>query len=148
VKSVHLAAEEDTDRVLALVAAFHAERGIDSDPEARREAVAPLLGGSQLGAVWLIGPRRAPVGYIAITFGWSIAAGGMTGRVDEFYIRPAVRGRGMGTEALLGLCKAMREAGLITLDLPVAEDETRLQGFARRCRFAPVPDRLILQHVL
>ena len=144
-KSVHLASEEDADRVLPLVAAFHAERGLDSDEDRRLEAVGPLLAGSQLGAIWLIGPRRAPVGYIAVTFGWSISRGGLTGTIDELYVRPAVRRRGMGSEALDAICRAMREAGLVSLAFDSGADEERLHSFARRARFEPGTDRLTMR---
>lgn len=136
-KSLHLAGPDDLEKLLPLVAAFHADQGFDTDDTHRRNAVAPLLDGSPLGAIWLIGPRRAPVGYIAITFGWSIEFGGMDGIVDELYIRPAVRKRGMGSEALNEISKAMREAGLKALHLEADRDKDHLHGFYRRARFQP-----------
>ena len=53
-----------------MVAAFHAEAGIAQDDAGRRAALAPLLEGSPYGAVYLIGPARAPVGYLAVCFTW------------------------------------------------------------------------------
>ncbi len=123
--ALSLATEADLDRLLPLVAAYHAHEGIEQDDEARRAALAPLLAGSPHGAVWLIGPRRAPVGYIAVSFGWSIELGGMDGFLDEFYIRERVRGRGMGTEALSALLPELAQAGLVALSLEVAPDNAR-----------------------
>ena len=116
-----------------MVAAYHAFENITQSDEARRTALQPLLDGSPHGAVWLIGPRRAPVGYIAISFGWSIALGGMDGFVDEFHIRENVRGRGMGSEALAQLIPQLAAAGLMALHLEVSPDNTRAQKlYARR----------------
>jgi hypothetical protein len=105
VKSLHLAQAEDIDRLMGLALAHHEELGQDSTPEALAAALEPLLTGVPHGAAWLIGPRRAPVGYVAVSFGWCIAHGGLEARVDELFIRPAVRGRGMAREALLALGK-------------------------------------------
>jgi GNAT superfamily N-acetyltransferase len=136
-KTLHLATEEDADKLLPLVAAFHAERGYATDADHRLAAVAPLLAGSPHGAIWLIGPRRSPVGYVAVTFGWSIEFGGRDATLDELYVRPAVRRRGMGFEALNGIVKAMRGAEVKALHLEADSADSRLVDFYRRARFAP-----------
>ena len=59
---LHLAGPGDLDRCERMVAAYHALEGIQSDEAQRRAALEPLLDGSPHGAVWLIGPRMAPVG--------------------------------------------------------------------------------------
>lgn len=131
-KALHLAGPDDAGKLLALVAGFHTEQGFDTDDAHREGAILPLLDGSPHGAIWLIGPRRAPVGYIAVTFGWSIEFGGLDAIVDELYIRPAVRNRGMGSEALSGICKALKDAGVKALHLEVdASDEATQRLYAR-----------------
>lgn len=120
--ALHLAAEADLDRLLPMVAAYHSFESIDKSNDHRRDAILPLLQGSPHGAIWLIGPRRAPVGYIAISFGWSIELGGMDGFIDEFFIRENVRGRGMGTEVLATLLPQLALAGLKALHLEAARD--------------------------
>lgn len=134
-KSLHLAAPDDLTRLLPLVAAFHTEMGIERDDTVREAALAPLLAGSPHGAVWLIGPRKAPVGYIALSFGWSLEFGGLDAMVDELYIRPAVRQRGMGSEALNALAKGLKESGVRALHLEVSHDDDATRRFYRRARF-------------
>ena len=73
-----LATAEDADRLLAMLVACHDEQGVTLAHERREAALRPLLEGSPLGAAYLIGPRKAPVGFIAVTFGWSLETGGMT----------------------------------------------------------------------
>ena len=133
--ALHLATDEDIDRVLPLVAAYHRMEGIGSDDEARRAAVMPLLNGSSLGCVYLIGPRTAPLGYIAIAVGWSIEFGGMDGFIDEFYIRDAVRGRGVGSEVLNTLLPKLDKAGVKALHLEAAKDRPRLARLYARAGF-------------
>lgn len=134
---LHLATAADIDRLLPMVAAYHAEEGIDVDDAHRRAAVAPLLEGSPHGAVWFIGPKMSPVGYVAVCFGWSIELGGMDGFIDEIWVREKVRGRGMGSEALHLLLKTLKETGLQAMHLEMAEDNPaeriyRRAGFRRR----------------
>ena len=137
---LHMARPEDLQKLLGMVAAFHAEAGIEQDDETRLAAVLPLLEGSPLGVVYILGPRNAPVGYIAISFGWSIELGGIDGFIDEFWIRPAVRNKGMGGEALSALLRALSDAGVRALHLEVDRENgvgrlcERL-GFARRERY-------------
>lgn len=147
-KSLHLASEEDTDKLLPLVAAFHGEMDFDTDADHRAGAIAPLLSGSPHGAVWLIGPRRAPVGYIVLTFGWSVEFGGLDAIVDELYIRPAIRGRGMGLDALDGIAKAIKPAGVRALHLEVDRDDDRAQRFYGRAHFSARDRYLFMSRVL
>ncbi|MEC7298426.1 MAG: GNAT family N-acetyltransferase [Pseudomonadota bacterium] len=135
--ALHLAGPEDLPRLLPLVAAFHEEFGLPLDDDHRVQALAPLLDGSPYGAVWLMGPSRAPIGYIILTFGWSVEFGGMDGFVDELYVRPAVRRRGIATEVLEQLPKTLAETGLRALHLEVREDDDQTVKMYRRQLFKP-----------
>ena len=133
--SLHLAGASDLDRLEPMVAAYHALEGICSDADDRRAALEPLLEGTPLGCVYLIGPRRAPVGYIAISFGWSIEFGGMDGFIDEFFIRENVRGRGMGGEVLARLLPELDGAGVRALHLEMDVRRTRLERLYAKAGF-------------
>lgn len=145
---LHLANTEDLERLAPLVASFHGEMGYDTDAAHQEAAVMPLLEGSPHGAIWLVGPRRAPVGYVVISFGWSMENGGLEGRVDEIFVRPPVRGRGMGFEALNGIAKALGSSGVRALHLEVARDDARAQRFYTRARFHPREHTMFMSRVL
>ncbi|MFK7937767.1 MAG: N-acetyltransferase family protein [Roseovarius sp.] len=132
-----LAKPDDIDRITRLVADFHAEEGITQDHETRQQALSPLLEGSPHGAIYIIGPSRAPIGYAIISFGWSIELGGLDGFLDEIYIRPAVRGRGIGTEVLLSLPKALSGVGLRALHLEVDRQNTAARALYEKLHFEP-----------
>ena len=140
--ALHLAGPDDTAVLLPIIASFHAEVGIDTTPEHRAAALAPLLEGSPLGCAYLIGPRRAPIGYIVISFGWSLELGGMDSFIDEFYIRSGVRGRGVGGEVLDGLLPQLEAAGVKAIHLEATADNPQLDrlykkaGFKRREGYA------------
>ncbi|MEL6206731.1 MAG: GNAT family N-acetyltransferase [Pseudomonadota bacterium] len=137
---LHLCGPDALERLAPMVAAFHGEQGIDTDVEGRARALAPLLKGSPYGAVFLIGPERAPVGYLVVTFTWSIEFGGMEAVLDEVWIRPAVRRRGMGSEALETLTRRLADEGVMALSLEAERDSPaehfyRRHGFAMRDRY-------------
>ncbi|GGC01386.1 hypothetical protein GCM10011363_17490 [Marivita lacus] len=134
-RSLHLAAPEDLPRLLPLVAAFHEHQGFGTSPEHQHDAILPLLEGSPYGAVWLIGPRRAPVGYVVVSFGWSVEYGGLDAVVDELFVRSAVRNRGMGSDALNGLAKALKEGGIRALHLEANQTDDTLKRFYKRSKF-------------
>ncbi|MGB1236062.1 MAG: GNAT family N-acetyltransferase [Planktomarina sp.] len=124
--------------LVPLVTAFHLEEGITLSPSERITALKPLLRGSPLGEVHLIGPANAPIGYIAISHGYSIEFGGPDAFIDEFYIRPAIRGRGMGSEVMEAIASHLQTIGTRALHLEVAATNDRAaqlysrKGFVRR----------------
>ena len=142
--SIHLAGPDDEERVLSLVAAFHAEQGFPLDPEQRRAAIHPLLNGSPYGSIYLIGPQRAPIGYVAVTFTWSLEYGGLDAALDEVYLRPGVRGRGIASEVLSAICKRLFEAGVQLIDLEVDRDNAAARRLYERMGFEPRESYLIM----
>lgn len=130
--ALHLAKPTDLPRIVPLVVAFHEEQGIALSDSAREAALSPLLDGSPHGAIYLIGPARAPIGYVIITFGWSVEFGGMEGFIDELYVRPGVRKRGIATEVLHSLPRALAGVGMRALHLEVDRtDEASLRLYAK-----------------
>ena len=129
--ALHLAGTDDLDRLEPMVAAYHALEGIPSTEADRRAALLPLLDGTlPFGVAYLIGPRRSPVGYIVVSFGYSVELGGIDGFVDEFFIRERVRGRGIGTDLLRSL---MNEAhgGKVPVRLHVEKHSPALNLYLR-----------------
>ncbi len=132
-----IAKPQDIDRILRLVSDFHAEVDIIQSDETRQAALLPLLEGSPHGVIYLAGPARAPIGYVIVTFGWSIELGGMEAWIDEIYIRPAVRGRGIGSEILSSLPRALAGAGVKAMHLEVAKDNDRAKSLYEKLHFSP-----------
>ncbi|MDX1785549.1 GNAT family N-acetyltransferase [Roseovarius sp. ZX-A-9] len=132
-----LAKPDDLDRLMPLCTAFQIEEGLPPDPDTLRAALVPLLEGSPHGAVYIVGPVRAPIGYAVVCFGWSLEFGGLDGFLDEIYIRPGVRGRGIGSEILNSLPKALAGAGLKALHLEVRRDNEKARALYAKLHFEP-----------
>lgn len=110
--ALHLCTPDDASRLLALVAQADHEAARRRDAEA---AFGALLDGSPHGACYLLGPKVSPVGYVALSFGWSPLQGGLVGRIEDLFIRPGVRGRGMAAEVMQVLAVALAPHGVTAL---------------------------------
>ena len=59
----------------------------------------------------------------------------MDGFVDELYVRPGVRGRGIASEVLIALPRALAGVGLKALHLEVNSSNKSAQRLYRRAGF-------------
>lgn len=140
--ALHLCTPDDAERLSGLMARFADEYALEQSADARLEAVQPLLEGHPYGMAYLLGPARAPVGYLIVTLGWSIELGGLEGWVDELYVRPAIRGRGIASEVLHAVSKSLKTAGVRAIHLEVDREAPATQrlyqkaGFALRDRYS------------
>ena len=99
----------------------------------RAAAVARLLGSPALGRAWLVQVGAATAGYCVVCRGFSLEFGGYDAFLDELFLLPAWRGRGIGRQVLAALPAACRDLELSALHLEVARDNQvarRLYGAA------------------
>jgi ribosomal protein S18 acetylase RimI-like enzyme len=135
-----VAQESDLDTVLALMQDLSREdplpdqRALDSFRA--RSALTELVNDPSRGAVWLICDGDAPVGYLALTFGYSLEFHGRDAFIDELYIRPAHRGRGWGTRAMSHAETVARTANVRAVHLEVGRRNVAAQAFDRKVGYA------------
>jgi len=109
----------DTDRLLELIQAFYVEDGtIRFVREPLIAALGKLMGDPSLGRLWLIDADRPAVGYLVAVWGFSLEWHGRDAFVDELYVEPSSRGKGVGA-----------------LHLEVERPNTRAQELYRRMGF-------------
>ena len=111
--------------VLALLRDFYAEDGATYDAEADA-ALTALLADPSLGRVVLvIDEAGLAVGYVVVAFGYSLEFRGKDAFVDELYVAPTHRGRGLGREALRAAESCGHESGIRALHLEVRPDNDK-----------------------
>ncbi|MFO1070562.1 MAG: GNAT family N-acetyltransferase [Geminicoccaceae bacterium] len=132
----------DRDRLVGLARAFHAEDGhpLDDGGEA---ALAALCAGEPFGRGWLAEADGAVVGYVVLSLGFSVEFGGRDGFVDDLYLVPPARGRGLGGALLERLVDEAQALGVRTLHLEVEPDNGRAEALYARHGFARSPRRLM-----
>ncbi len=125
---------EQETTLLELAQAFHAE---DGHPLSERGAAAigMVAGGHPLGRAWLIEEAGHTIGYAVLGLGFGIEYGGADAFVDDLYLVPAVRGRGLGAQVLTLLETEARALGLAALFLVVDPDNAPARRLYDRAGF-------------
>ena len=107
-------ASADRDLVLDMMRAFYREDSHQFVAAVVRRGLEQLVVADAMARLWLICRQGDPIGYLCITFGFSLEVGGLDFILDELFVVPSARGAG---------------AGQCTLDF--AEDESRKLGAER-----------------
>jgi ribosomal protein S18 acetylase RimI-like enzyme len=104
--------------LLELARAFHTE---DGHPLTERgaAAIALVARGHPLGRAWLVREEGELVGYAVLGLGFGIEYGGADAFVDDLYLVPEARGRGLGEAVMARLEEEARAMGLAALFLVV-----------------------------
>lgn len=135
---IRSAAVADLDLLVRMHEEFSLEDRQAFDAAAARAALDALLREPRFGRAWVIENDDRAAGYLAVCFGYSIEFRGRDAFVDELYVRPPQRGRGLGREALNVAEVACRDAGIVALHLEVrrgnqaARQLYRSAGFSER----------------
>lgn len=126
------------DTLIDFMRTYYAFDGIPFDAVKQRSGLSGLMANPQHGYVWLIELDGAVVGYMAVCFGYSLEFGGRDAFVDEIYLLPEARGKGIGTQAMAVMIETCRTNGIQAVHLEVsAENEAAVayyekSGFERR----------------
>jgi len=116
----------DREQVYALIERFYRIDDHEFEPERIDAGLGPLLHDDQHGQVWVAIVDQRVVGYVVVTWSWSLESGGRHCILDELYVDQ----RGEGTGAAL-LQRAMNEARLAGAAAMFLETEAPNDG-ARR----------------
>jgi GNAT superfamily N-acetyltransferase len=101
-----LATHDDIPGIMRLVADYWFFEGIDGfDADTLSAQLDHLLSNRRLGDVWVAASPDALVGYLVAVYVFSLEHKGLVAEIDEFYVIPAGRGRGVG-HALLAAAEA------------------------------------------
>lgn len=100
-----------------------------------RNAIAQLVRDESLGRLWLICVDDAPVGYVALCFGFSLESHGRDGVIDEIYLLPTYRRQGLGTAAIQFVEAEARRLGVKRLYLEVERPNSAAVALYSRLGF-------------
>jgi GNAT superfamily N-acetyltransferase len=137
------AAHDDLPVLLEMMEEFYAESGFVLDRGEARTSFEILIGEPQLGQVWLAEEDGEGVGYLVVTYVFAMEHGGTMAVLDDFFVRPAWRGRGVGTSALAWVRRECAELGLRAIRVEVGHDNQAAQAVYRKNGFATVDHRLM-----
>lgn len=133
--------------LVALMTEFYSEASTPLDSTRAAAAFAALLADDRLGHVWLIQADGNDVGYVVVTFSYSMEFGGPNAFVDDLFIQAPFRGAGLGTAALQKVQAFCVERGVRAVHLETGRDNAAAQALYRHAGFK-VTDRQLLTLVL
>lgn len=119
---VELATVSDLDDLLELTREFYRGEKLPYDEPVLRRAYATLWSEPLHGAAWLAREGGELAGYGVLACGFSLEYGGRDAFVDELYVRPAGRDRGIGSGILDAMEAECRRQGIHALHLEVDHD--------------------------
>ena len=129
------AGQDDAGRLVAALRRFHGESGHEVGP-AQSLAVDALCANPALGRAWLLADGRRAVGYALAYWRHSIDHGGRVAVLDDLWIEPGLRGRGLGARLLGAALAQMEEAGARAVIVEADPADAPATAFYARVGFA------------
>lgn len=109
----------DIEILAQFVKEFHSLDDYPYDPIVTRTVLNDIISNENLGRVWLICDDKTPVGYIVLTFGYSLEYRGRDAIIDELYLQSTHRNKGYGKAAINVVATACQELGIQAVHLEV-----------------------------
>lgn len=127
------ASTADLDPLVALMREMQADDpwSCEFTDRGAREAAQALVRNPSLGRIWMICLHSEVVGYIVLSFDYSLEYGGKCGWVDEFFVQREHRGKGIGSQALELFAEQARELGAKTVHLGVRRGNPAIELYRR-----------------
>ena len=146
--ALRAASPTDLSLLLGYMRRYYEHDRIALDEQAARTALLGPLNDPGIGRVWLVEESARPVGYVVALFGWSLEFHGRDAFLDELFIDPEFRRRGIGTRAMEQVVSKLRALGVRAVHLEVERSNSGAQrfyaslGFEDRSRFFMMSRRL------
>lgn len=123
---------EDIPVLVELMDEFYAESHFELDRTEATSTFKTLVDHPDFGTVWIFEGDTQAAGYVVLTVRFSMEFGGLVGSIDDLYVRPSERRKGIGNELLHSLLIDCHDRGLEGLDVEVAPDNLAAQALYRR----------------
>jgi GNAT superfamily N-acetyltransferase len=134
------AQQEDIPEILEMMADFYAIDHYPFDAALNQKNLEYFLANGDLGRLYLIREESETLGYIVLTFGFSFEYGGRNAFIDEFFLKSAARGKGIGTQTMKFVTEEAKKLEIKALHLEVENHNERAnqlyfrQGFTGKNR--------------
>lgn len=124
--TISLAATGDGPALFSLLGAQMSEHGIDLAQDRLESAILGALASPMTRGAFLVARSGGQaIGVAYLSFIWSVEHGGRSAWLDELYVAPAHRDRGIGRRLLHAAQDLARREGCAAVDLEVEADHTR-----------------------
>jgi ribosomal protein S18 acetylase RimI-like enzyme len=131
--------EADLAAVTALLVAQLREHRVTTPDAKIASAVETVFRHPERGRILVALEDGRPVGVAALSFIWPIEHGDKSAWLEELYVDPAARNRGIGTRLLREALRTAAECGAVAVDLEVDADHARVAELYAREGFQRLP---------
>ncbi len=121
-----LANSADIELLLDFMCQFYSIDSYPFDAHLARPTMQQIIEDTSLGRVWLIYHQEMAIGYVVLTFGFSLEYHGRDAFIDELFLLPAHRGQGIGSQVMHFVLDACPALSIHALHLEV--ERTNLAG--------------------
>lgn len=134
---IQRATAEDVPALIPLVAEYWRFEAI-ADFEPRRVAVQieRILSEPGLGSGWIAFAEDVPVGYLIAVYVFSLEHLGITAEIDELFVLPSARGKGVGTGLLKTAESEFLHSGCTNVSLQLSRNNDAARAFYHRLGYA------------
>lgn len=131
---IRLATPADIPALLALVRRYWDYEAIAGFEALRIELVLQQLVAvaAARGAIWVAEVAGALVGYLIVVLVMSVEHKGLMAEIDEFFVLPEARSRGIGAALLTAAEHALVQRGCVRLQLQLGRGNARARTFYER----------------
>lgn len=142
---VRRATASDVPALVALMRVFYAESSYPLDAVRAARTFEHLMAAPELGAVWLVVADGQPGGFVVLTVAFSMEYGGLRGFVDDLFVAPDMRRRGLAAAALDAVRAECVRRGVRALLVETASSNAAALGVYRRAGFSETGRLLMTQ---
>jgi GNAT superfamily N-acetyltransferase len=136
---VRPATPADRDTTVALLVAQMREHDIPTPPARLAAAFDHVVADAGRGAILLAWEGGRAIGLAALSYAFPIEVGQRTAWLEELYVEPASRQRGVGTALLQAALETAAAAGAVAVDLEVIQGHERAERLYARFGFQRLP---------
>jgi ribosomal protein S18 acetylase RimI-like enzyme len=138
--TVRNATAADIPLLVELMREFYAEADYALDTAWATASFSALLADDALGHIWVAFCDAQPAGYVVLTVRFSMEYGGLDAFIDDLFIRPGFRGRGLSRAALDALIAECERRQVLALHVEVGNDNAVAQSLYRSYGLRPYDD--------
>jgi len=131
--------QEHRVAAIQLLKAQFEEHQIFLSLECLDAAVSGMIENGERGTMLVALEDQQPVGLAALSYLWTLEHGGLAAWLDELYVIPRCRGRGLGTALLDAARGVAKGAGCAAIDLEIDASHRRAEALYQRAGFEPLP---------
>ncbi len=145
---VRPATQEDVAALVLLMRDFYAESNHALDAQWAARSFEELLSDASLGAVWLAEQDGTLVGHVVLTLRYTMEHGGLSGYIDDLYIKPEYRRAGAASMLLDALVKECHTRSVKSMQVEVGGDNVAALALYAKCGLQPATDGRLLASVV